>query len=135
MGILDTFVRSAGDDFGVDLVGYVIDGETILVVSVADIAAKVFRVWALVPQALSIMHITILSSAARGSGFRGIRQINEDQTTRTSAVPRLRTNTDRITEILVDDNVVGSTVFVTNQICFSPGGNPLSWYRGNSPNR
>lgn len=119
MSVLDTFVRSAGDDFGFGLVGYVVDGKTVLVVSVADIAAKVFRVWALVPQALSIMHITILGSAARGSRFRGIRQINEDQTTRTGAVPRLCTNTDRIAEILVDDNVVGATVFVTNQICFS----------------
>lgn len=114
MSVLDTFVRSTGDDAGVGLVGYIVDGKTIFVVSVADITAKEFRVRAPVLQALSIMNVTILSSTARGGGFRGIRQINKYQATRTSAVPRLRTNTDGIAEILVNDNVVGATIFVTN---------------------
>lgn len=114
MSVLDTFVRGAGDDASVGLVGYVVDGKTILVISVADIAAKEFRVRAPVLQALSIVNVTVLSSTARGGGFRGIRQINKDQTTRTSAVPRLRTNTDGIAEILVNDNVVGTTILVTN---------------------
>lgn len=114
MSILDTFVRSTGDDAGVSLVGYVVDGKTILVIPVADIAAKEFRVRAPVLQALSIVNVTVLSGTARSGGFCGIRQINKDQATRTSTVPRLRTNTNGIAEILVNDNVVGTTIFVAN---------------------
>lgn len=72
MSVLNAFVRSAGDDASVGLVGYIIDGKTVLVVSVANIAAKVFCVWAFIPQALSVVDVTILGSTARGCGFRGI---------------------------------------------------------------
>lgn len=136
MSVLNTFVRGAGDDAGVSLVGHVVDGKTIFVVSVTDIAAKVFCVWTLVLQALSIVHITVLGSTARGRGLRGIRQVNEDQAACTSTVPRLRTNTDRIAEILVNDNIVCATIFRDRLgMLFTRGRTILSEYQANSPNR
>lgn len=111
MSVLGAFVGSAGDDAGISLVGYVVDGETVLVVCVTDIVAKEFRVRALVLKALGIVNITILGSTPRAGRLCGIRQINEDQAACTSAVPRLCTNTNRIAEILINDNVVRATVF------------------------
>ena len=57
--VCSTFVRSDGQDGGRLLVRYVVDGERVLVVAVANLFAFEFCIWATVDQALSIVHIAI----------------------------------------------------------------------------
>lgn len=55
-----SFVRSAGDDgcgVGTILVRYVVDGEGVFVVAVANVAAEVLLVGATVDDALSVMDV------------------------------------------------------------------------------
>lgn len=67
VSVLGTFIRRAGDDAGVGLVGHIVNGKTVLVVSITDIMAKVFLVWTFVLKALSIVDVTILRRTARAS--------------------------------------------------------------------
>lgn len=54
MGVGSAFVGSTRDDLGGVLVGYVVDGEGVLIVTVANVTAFVFLVWAMVDQALGL---------------------------------------------------------------------------------
>lgn len=110
MGVLCTFVRSSGDNGRILLVGHVIDCERVLVVSVTDIAAKIFCVRALILEALSIVDVAVLRSTAWAGGVGGIRQIDEDESRRTCGVAREGANTYGISKVFVDDNVVGCTI-------------------------
>lgn len=54
VGVLDARVAGDRDDQGLGLVGDVVDGQRVLVVAVADVAAVVARVGATVDEALSL---------------------------------------------------------------------------------
>lgn len=85
VGVRGTLVRNAGDHLqcvlashpkavdwwayrGGRLVCDIIDGKTVLVVSVADITALVSGVWATVYETLGIVNVTVLRRASRSCG-------------------------------------------------------------------
>src|SRR5690606_38219909 len=80
VGVRCALVGSARDDGGVAAVGHVVDGEGLLVVTVANVTAEVLLVGSLVRQALSIVHVAVLGSAAGGSGVGGVLQVDKDET-------------------------------------------------------
>lgn len=109
VGVRGALVWSAGDDGGgvrSVLVGHVVDCEGILVVAVADVPSEVLRIGSSVDNALCVMDIAILRSAARSSGLRWIRHIDEDKATSTSSGTRSSADGNGVVLLLVNDNVV-----------------------------
>lgn len=107
-----TDVRSTRDDlagFGTVLVGDIVDGEGVLVVTVADIAAKVLLVGAAVNNALSIVGVAVLRRAASLVRLVGVVQVDEDRATGTGVVTAnaaTTANSDGVAELLVGNDVV-----------------------------
>jgi hypothetical protein len=134
VGVGCTDVRSARDDLagvGTVLVGHIVNGESVLVVAITDIAAKVFLIRSAVHNALSVcgfelaqrskihvtwqplgpltMCVTILRSATSLVGLSGIINVDEDGTTCTSRVATsaaTTANSNGVVELLVGNDVV-----------------------------
>lgn len=104
MSVGCTFVCRARDDRGsveALLVGDIVDSQGVLVVAVANVAAIVLLVRPTVLNALCIVNITILTSAAGAIGAGNIVDVDVDQSSSTLAVARLRANGDGIAKLLV----------------------------------
>jgi hypothetical protein len=90
MGVRGADVGSARDD-GTSgakslLVGYIVDGQGVLVVAVADVAAVVFLVGSTVDDALSIVCVTVLAGASLNVRLGGVVQVDEHRSTVTGVV-------------------------------------------------
>ena len=83
--------------------------EGIFVVPVANITAVIPLVRASIDDALCVMDVAILTGTAWRSGIGGIGQVEEDQTSSTTGISRLRTNGNSVVEFFIDDDVVGSS--------------------------
>jgi hypothetical protein len=107
VSVLNTLVTGDGEDGGVGLVGDIVDGEGVLVVAVADVAADVLGVGTAVDEALGVVDVAVLLGAADAGGLGGVLQVEEDEATK--AVDITGTRADRGTPLglLVDDDVVG----------------------------
>lgn len=60
-----TLVRGARNDVGLVLVGNIVDGQSVLVVTVADITAEVLLIRATVDKALSIVNVAVTGGTTR----------------------------------------------------------------------
>lgn len=85
-----------------------IHGQSVLVVAVADLTAKILGIRALVDDALRIVHVTIVWVATRRRRLGWIREIYEDQATTAGGVARRGTNCVAPVRLLVDHDVVGA---------------------------
>jgi hypothetical protein len=104
-------VAEAGEDLGcwvAFLAGGIVDGDGVLVVSDADVAASETAVWSLVGDALGVVDVAILRSAAGRGGVLGIGEINVLETTCAARVTWLSSDSNRILVVPVDDNIVGT---------------------------
>lgn len=104
VGVRCAFVRCAGDDGGsveTLLVGDIVDRQGVLVVAVANVAAIVLLVRPAVIDALRIVNITILTSAAGAVRVGNIVDVDVNQSSSTLAVARLGANRDSVAELLV----------------------------------
>lgn len=75
-----TFVGDAGHDSRLLLVGHVVDGEGILVVAEADLAALEVLVDAAVDDALGVVDVAVLARAAEESGLSRVLDVYHDET-------------------------------------------------------
>jgi len=80
MHILCTGVCSAGDDIGgvASFVGHVVDGKSVFVVAIANVAPIVFCVWSAVNDAFGIMDVSICGCAARARRVTWVAHVNID---------------------------------------------------------
>jgi len=104
VGVRCAFVRCAGDDGGsveTLLVSDIVDRQGVLVVAVAYVAAIILLVRSAVLDALRIVNITILTSAAGAVRVGNIFDVDVDQSSSTLAVARLGANRDSVAELLV----------------------------------
>lgn len=83
-------------------------GQGILVVAIANIAAKELAVRPAVHDALSVMHIAIPSSTAKRLGVAGILQVDEDEARAAVASAGLSADCNGILLFFVDDHIVGA---------------------------
>jgi hypothetical protein len=112
VGVLSTDIRGARDDTRsilAGLVSHVVDGESILVIAIADIASEVALVGATVDEALGIVHIAVLTCAARGCRPSDIAEIDEGEASTACTVARSSTDRYSIAKFFVDNNVVRAT--------------------------
>jgi hypothetical protein len=97
----------------------------IFIVTIADISALVFGIWATINQALSIVDIAILGSTAWSDGLRWVCEINKDQACSTCGVSGGGSNSDCVVLLLVNNNVVSApgwkTFEVTSEISLRKG--------------
>lgn len=85
--------------------------QSVLVVAVADVTAKVLLVRATVDNALSIVGVAILRRAASLEGLVGVLHVNEDGPTSTGVVAAgaaTAAHGNSVAELLVGNNVVGA---------------------------
>jgi hypothetical protein len=115
VGVRSTDVRSARDDgTGVAktfLVGDIVDGKGILVVAVANVATIVLLVGATVDNALSIVCVAILTSAALDVGLGGVFHVDEHGSAMTGIVATGSTTStvgDSVSELLIGNDSVRS---------------------------
>lgn len=110
VSVRSTLVRNLGDDVGdVGLVSHIVDGEGILVVSVADITALVTLVGSTVDNALSVVHVAIALGTSKRLGVGRISEIEEVQTGQAVGVCSwLGADGNGVLELLVDNNIVSS---------------------------
>jgi hypothetical protein len=104
MGVRSTLVGCAGDDgrrVGSVLVRNVINRESVFVVPIADVAAIVLLVWALIKHALCVVHITVNFSAPRTVWVSDVVDVDVDQSGSAGAGTRLSPDCDGISELLV----------------------------------
>lgn len=105
-------VRRAGDDLcglRTGFVGYVVDGQGVFIVAVANVLAVVASVGTAVDDALGVVDVAVLRSATFGVGLGWIVEVNEDETSTASRGPGCSSNSYSIVELLVDNNVVAAT--------------------------
>jgi hypothetical protein len=94
-------------------VGDVVDGQGILVVTVADITAVVLLVGATVDDALSIVCVAILASTALDVGLSGILHVDEHWSTLTGVISTGSTTgavSNCVSELFVGNNGVCSAL-------------------------
>jgi len=110
VGVCSTLVRDLGDDVGdVGLVSHIVDGEGILVVTVADVTALVALIGSTVDNALRIVDVTITLGASKRLGLGRISEIEEVKTGSTVGVCSwLSADGDSVLELLVDNNVMST---------------------------
>jgi hypothetical protein len=125
-------VRGHGDDLRVIGVGHVVDGQSILVVAVADVATEVLGVGTLVNKALSleeghvshiplepiikpslerlayIVGVAIVGVATESLRLGWIRNVEHDGSRATRVRARLRAHREKKVLLLMDNNVVAS---------------------------
>jgi hypothetical protein len=92
MGVRCSLVGGSGDNSGVFLVRDIVNGEGILVVSVADVSTVVLLVWTAVDNALGVMNVSVDIRASRFNWFGNIGKIDEDQARKTGGVTWLSAN-------------------------------------------
>ena len=115
VGVRCTLVRSARDDgrsVEALLVGNIIDGQCVLVVAVADIAAVVLLVRSTVDDALSIVDIAVLGRATLLVRLGDVVDVDENESSSTSVIAAstaTTTNSNSVTLLLVGNNVVRTT--------------------------
>jgi len=112
MCVCSADIRSARDDLrGIktSLVSHIIDGESVFVVAVADIATKVALVRTTINKTFGVVDVAILTRATRGNRLGDVTDIDEDETSSASTVARLSSNRDCISKFLVDDDIVSAT--------------------------
>lgn len=127
-----TFIRGHRDDLRVLGVGHIVNGQGILIVAVADVAAEVLLIGALVNKALRlrevsvsnfplepintsilielayIMGVAIVGVASEPDRVGGIRNVEHDGSRATRVSARLRANCEEKVLVLMDNNVVAS---------------------------
>lgn len=111
MRVRGALVRSAGDDGGgvrALLVGDVVDGQRILVVAVADVAAVVLLIRTAVDDALRIVNVSVLGGAAGSERLSRVVHVDEDEASSARAVSWRGTDGYCIVLFLVDHDVVGA---------------------------
>jgi hypothetical protein len=104
MGVRSTLVSCAGDDgrsVGSVFVRNIVDRESIFVVPIADVAAIVLLVWALIEHTLCVMNVTVTFSAARTVWVGDVVDVDVDQSGSAGAGTRLSSDGDGISELLV----------------------------------
>lgn len=109
MRVSSASVAGGGDDSGGGLVGDVVDGEGVLVVTIADIATSVPCVRSAVDQALGIVDIAITRGTAGGCGVSRVRQVDEDQSRPALVRAWLGADCNGKVLLLEGDDVVGAT--------------------------
>lgn len=109
MRVCSASVAGCGDDGGSGLVSDVVDGEGVLVVTIADIAASVPGVRSAVDQALGIVDIAITRGTAGGRGASRVRQVDEDQSRPALISAWLCADCNGKVLLLKGDNIVGAT--------------------------
>lgn len=95
MRVAGADVRGLGDDGGrvdAEFVRDVVDGQGVLIVAVADFLAFVFRVGAVVDDALGIVYVSVLASASGRPWVGRIRGVDKDQARSTRAISWLCSN-------------------------------------------
>lgn len=102
-------VASPGDDGRSGLVSDVVDGQRVLVVAIADVAASVTGVGSAVDQALCIVDIAVTRGTARGGRVGGVRQVDEDQSRPARVSAWLGADCNGKVLLLEGDDVVGAT--------------------------
>lgn len=109
MSVGGALVGSAGDDgsgLGSDLVGDIVDGERVLVVAVADVAAVVLLVGSTVDDALGVVNVAVLGRAAGAVRLGGVLHVNVDETSSAGAVAGSGADCNGIAQLLVCNDVV-----------------------------
>ena len=104
-------VGQLGEDLGRGLAvlgGGVIDGDGVLVVTDADVAATVAAVRAIVGHALGIVHVAVLAGTAGGTGVCGVLEVDVLQAGAAGLVAGLGADSNGVLIVPVDDNVVGA---------------------------
>lgn len=84
----------------------VVNGDRIFIVADADVAASVTTVWAFIGDALSVVHVPVLSGASGRFGVLGIGEINVLQTASAARVARLSSNSDCVLVVPIDNYIV-----------------------------
>jgi hypothetical protein len=95
------------------LVGDIVDGQGILVVTVTDITAVVLLVGATVHDALSVVCVAVLASTALDVGLGGVLHVDEHWATFTGVISTgstTRAVSNRVSELFVGNNGVCPTL-------------------------
>lgn len=138
--VLSAGVVADGDDVGdvAGLVGDIVDGQRVFVVTVADISAVVAGIGATVDEALGVMDVAVAGSAAGAGDVGGIADVEEDQS---AAAGEVVSHTNRrvtadgtasngVVELLVDDDVVGTADGELVPMAGELGLSEVLWVRG-----
>lgn len=84
-------------------------GQSILIVSVANIGTDVLGVWTTVDQTVGVVDITILWVDTQSHRVRGVSEIEEDHSSLRSRSSGPGSNRDTVVLLLVNDHVVRGT--------------------------
>lgn len=87
------------------------DGERVFVVTVADLFTLIPSIRTFVDQALCIVNIAILGSAAWRGGVAWVAEVEENQSTTAGGVARSRAHDIRETCLIVGQDVVGTSIW------------------------
>jgi hypothetical protein len=104
MGVRSALVGCAGDDgrsVGSVLVRNIVNRESVFVVPIADVAAVVLLVWALIEYTLCVVNVAVDFSAARTVWVGDVVDVDVDQSGSAGAGARLSPNSNGISELLV----------------------------------
>lgn len=104
MSIRRAFVSRPRDDGGgiqAFLVRDIVDRQSVFVVTVADVTAVVLCIGTAVLDALCIVNIAVLASAAWAVRVRNVVEVDVDQSGSAGGVARCRANSNGIAEFLV----------------------------------
>jgi hypothetical protein len=117
MSVRSSDVGSAGDDgtsiTEADLVGDVVDGQGVLIVAVANVAAVVLLVRSTVDNALSVMGVAVLAAATRDVRLGGVVHVDVYGSTSAGVVTTGATAStagDGIVLLFVGNNSVGTAL-------------------------
>ena len=120
MDILGSWERCPGDDVGhiASLVSDIVDCDSVLVVSIADISSIVARVWTSVDHTFCIVNVAIASSTTGRGNIVRVTQVQEDQASPAWEIRSTHTNglvtanratRDGVVELFVHNDIVRST--------------------------
>lgn len=112
VGVRSTGVGELGENLGGRLAIFgsgVVDGNGVLIVANADVAATVAAVGAVVGNTLSVVDVAVLASTAGSGGLARVLEVDVLQTSGASLVAGLSTNGNGVLVIPVDDDVMGAT--------------------------
>ena len=117
VGVRSTDVRSARDDgtsvTEANFVGDIVDGQGVLVVTVANVTAVVLLVRSTVDNALSVVSVAILTVATRDVRLSGVVHVDEHGSTSTGVVTAGATAStagDGVVLLVVGNNGVGAAL-------------------------
>jgi hypothetical protein len=104
-------VGQLGEDLGRGLAvlgGGVVDGDGVLVVADADVAAAVTAVRPVVGHALGVVHVAVLAGTAGGAGVCRVLEVDVLQAGAAGLVAGLGADGNGVLVVPVDDDVVGA---------------------------